>query len=263
MLRLIRGIPLTIDPQQDHRLLYGTANSLEFNQMTVCLWITLGGRPDPDSGFIVNVCDIDEALKQALAHEKVCVQSGHEILFWAREVLTQRFKECVVVELKLDMNERLTICERQEEHHMIQVTKKYEVAAAHRLHNHHWDDEQNVEVFGKCNNTEGHGHNYQLEITLTGKPDPVSGQILDLNEIDRVVKEQILDRFDHKYLNKETEEFAQLNPTVENMCQVFWEILTGRFGNARLMKVGVWETPKTYAEYRGPLADGLRYSQTI
>ena len=263
MLRLIRGINLTVDPDQGHRLRFGSANSLNLSQHTLTLWVTLGGKFDHDSGFIVNVCEIDDAFEQALSREAVTAQTGCDIISWSREILQLHFPNQEIIELKLDLNERLSVFEKHEKQEMIQVTKKYEVAAAHRLHNKHWNSDKNMQVFGKCNNTEGHGHNYLLEVTLGGKPEAISGQLLDLDEIDRIVKVNILDRFDHKNLNTETVEFAQLNPTVENMCQVFWDILDGQFSRARLMKVGVWETPKTYAEYAGPLSGPLSMSDAI
>lgn len=263
MLRLVRGLNLTIDPEQNHRLLYGSANSLQLTQYTLTLWVTLAGQVDRDSGFIVNVCEIDDAIEQALSHETVIAKTGHDILRWTRNVLKRQFPEHDVFELKLDLNEQLSLFERHEQLDMIQVTQKYEMAAAHRLHNPNWDSEKNVRVFGKCNNADGHGHNYTLEVTLGGKSNSESGQLIDLDAMDRIVKENILDRFDHRNLNTEIPEFAELNPTVENMCRVFWDILTGQFGEAQLMKVGIWETPKTYAEYAGPLDGPLRMSELV
>jgi len=150
--------------------------------------------------------------------------------------------------------------ERQE---MIQVSRKYKIASSHRLYNPDWDEIRNTEVYGKCSNLKGHGHNYLLEVTLRGKPDRKTGELTNLDQVDKVVREQIIDRFDHKNLNEDTSEFKELIPTVENMVKVFWELMTGRFGKAELVRVAVWETEKTYAEYFGPIAGELRYSDSV
>ena len=134
---------------------------------------------------------------------------------------------------------------------MIQVTTKYELAASHRLWNSKWDIDKNLKVFGKCSNPAGHGHNYLLELTLSGQPDAETGQIVDIEEVDDVVREHIIEPFDHKNLNEDTEEFAEVIPTVENIAKVFWDKLLGKFSNAILSRVKIWETPKTYAEYFG------------
>ena len=154
----------------------------------------------------------------------------------------------------MDINESLSIGWLSLNPDMIQVTRKYEIAASHQLLNPDWDEAKNLRVFGKCYNPQGHGHNYTLELTLEGQPDSETGQIADLDTVDRIVDEQIIERFDHKHLNKQTQEFAKVNPTVENMTKVFWKLLEGRFDKAKLAKIGLWETPRTYAEYSGPVS---------
>ena len=146
---------------------------------------------------------------------------------------------------------------------MIQITTKYELAASHRLHSADWSAEQNEVAFGKCSNPAGHGHNYLLEVTLRGHPDRASGEVTDLEEFRRLVQSEIIDRFDHKNLNEDCEEFAELMPTVENMAKVFWDRLIYRFVNVELYRVAVWETPTTYAEYFGPGAGPLRWSSRV
>ena len=140
---------------------------------------------------------------------------------------------------------------------------KYELAASHRLWKADWDAKRNFEVYGKCSNRRGHGHNYLLEVTLRGKPDRRTGQVADMEEVDRVVRENVIERFDHKNLNEDTEEFADLIPTVENMAKVFWELLLGKFSRGELARVAVWETEKTYAEYFGQGAGPLRSSESV
>lgn len=250
MLRLIRAVHLRIDPEQGGRLCYGLANHFELGRRSLSLWVTLSGTVDRESGFIVNVCEIDDAFEAALGQEAYVAKDAYDILRISREILERQFSAHELFELKLEVNDELFLLERQDRKEMIQITKIYEICCAHRLHNEDWDDAKNKQVFGKCNNSDGHGHNYQIEITLGQKKLPDSGQF-DLEMIDRVVDEKIMIPFDHRNLNTEAPQFATLNPTVENMTHIFWDILKGQFGPAQLIKVGIWETPKTYAEYDG------------
>ena len=263
MIALKRGVALTINHGAGNCLRWGPANGVSLSENTVVLWVTLGGGIDRGSGFVVNIFDIDEALREALAAQEVTVETGWEVLAWGRKVLCRKFLEQKVLELRLAVHENLSFSQVLEEREMIQVTKRYELAAAHRLFNPDWDEARNREVFGKCNNAEGHGHNYLVELTLGGDPDPESGTFVDMKAVDEIVEAVLLDRFDHKFLNRETEEFSRLNPTVENMAKVFWELLIGRFEGAETMKVGVWETDRTYAEYAGPAVGDLRYGENV
>ena len=139
-----------------------------------------------------------------------------------------------------------------EEPDMINLTQSFEFSAAHRLHCEHLSDEENIRTFGKCSNPNGHGHNYQVEVSVKGPVDGRSGTVVDLPALQQTVNECVIERFDHKHLNRDCEEFAALNPSVENIARVIWDLLADRFAPAKLAMVRVWETPKTYAEYRGP-----------
>ena len=107
-------------------------------------------------------------------------------------------------------------------------------------------------MFGKCANPNGHGHNYVLEVTIRGTPDERSGTLTDLPRFERIVKERVIDRFDHKYLNLDCAEFRSLNPSVENIARIIWQRLEGALEPSTLASVRVWETPKTCAECTGP-----------
>ena len=107
---------------------------------------------------------------------------------------------------------------------MAALTKSFSFSAAHRLHSPHLSDEQNREIFGKCNNLHGHGHNYELEVTVTGSIDPQTGMVFDLVELMQVVQEEVIERFDHKHLNRDTEEFRNLNPTGGKHCPRYLEL---------------------------------------
>ena len=134
---------------------------------------------------------------------------------------------------------------------MVVFTQSFEFAAAHRLHVPGLSDEENRRNFGKCANPSGHGHNYVVEVSVTGTPDPARGALVDPPVFERTVRERVIDRFDHKHLNTDCPEFAERNPTVENLAQVIWELLADAFEGCQLSCIRVWETPRTYAEYRG------------
>ena len=133
---------------------------------------------------------------------------------------------------------------------MASLTKSFGFSAAHRLHSPDLSDEENQELFGKCNNINGHGHNYELEVSIHGSIDPQTGMIMDLAKLMQIVQEEVLDRFDHKHLNLDTEEFRSLNPTGENIVKIIWDLLHPRLGT-HLTRVGLWETPKNFFEYYG------------
>lgn len=132
---------------------------------------------------------------------------------------------------------------------MVEVTQTFEFSASHRLHVPALSEEDNLRTFGRCNNPAGHGHNYRLEVTVAGAVSEKTGRVVSLPEFEAVVKREVIDRFDHKHLNSDTEEFAALNPSVENMARTIWGLLAGKVAPARLRRVRVWETAKTYAEY--------------
>ncbi|MBW8746290.1 MAG: 6-carboxytetrahydropterin synthase [Acidobacteria bacterium] len=127
--------------------------------------------------------------------------------------------------------------------------RRYRFSASHRLHVDGFSDERNREVFGKCNNPFGHGHNYWLEIVLSGKVDPTTGMVCNLVEIDEFAHQRLVAKFDHQNLNT-LPEFAALVPSTENLAIVIWEILKG-FTSAKIEKIRIEETPNNSFEYRG------------
>ena len=123
--------------------------------------------------------------------------------------------------------------------------------AAHRLHNPAWSDERNQQVFGKCNNPHYHGHNYNLTVRLTGPVDPDTGYVYDTKRLSDLIKREILDRYDHRNLNLDTEEFANLNPTAENMAVVIWQRLRLHLAAGLALSVTLYETDRNFVEYHG------------
>ena len=131
------------------------------------------------------------------------------------------------------------------------VFRKERFNSAHRLFVSEWSEEKNNETFGKCNNPNYHGHNYELEVKVTGEVDPVTGYLIDLKVLKDIIKNKIEKRFDHKNLNLEVEEFKNLNPTAENICYVIWTILRKHLEDKYEVGVRLYETPRNFVEYPG------------
>ncbi|MEI2750665.1 MAG: 6-carboxytetrahydropterin synthase [Ferruginibacter sp.] len=132
---------------------------------------------------------------------------------------------------------------------MVSVFRKEHFNAAHRLNNPDWDEATNKAVFGKCNNPHYHGHNYELIVKLIGRPDPVTGYVMDLKILSDIVKEEVTERFDHKNLNEDCEEFKSLNPTAENIAIVIYDLLRKRIEPSLELQVRLYETERNFVEY--------------
>jgi 6-pyruvoyltetrahydropterin/6-carboxytetrahydropterin synthase len=141
---------------------------------------------------------------------------------------------------------------------MVFLTRRATFSASHYYWNESWSEEQNRKVFGRCANRNGHGHNYTLEVTVAGEPDPVTGFVVDLKGLKEIMEVEVLSAFDHRHLNLEVPEFAagRMIPTTENISRVAWNRLAPAItaaGGARLSAIRVYETPEIFAEYRGGL----------
>jgi 6-pyruvoyltetrahydropterin/6-carboxytetrahydropterin synthase len=121
--------------------------------------------------------------------------------------------------------------------------------AAHRLFVPGWTDEQNFEKFGKCSNPHYHGHNYDLEVKVTGVPDPLTGYVINLSDLSSIIQKNVLAKFDHKNLNLDTKEFATLNPTAENIVFVIYEILRKELDDSLGLTVRLYETERNFVEF--------------
>ena len=129
------------------------------------------------------------------------------------------------------------------------MLRKEHFNAAHRLHNPEWNAEDNALIFGKCNNPNFHGHNYDLIVRLSGEVDPKTGYVFDMKILSDLIKEHVLDRFDHKNLNLDVEEFKTLNPSAENIAIVIYDILREKISNDYDLKITLFETARNYVEY--------------
>ena len=133
----------------------------------------------------------------------------------------------------------------------VKVSRKAQFNAAHRLHNAEWDDATNTKIFGKCNNPNYHGHNYELIVSLTGSIDPATGYVMDMKSLKDLIKSEIEDAFDHKNLNLEVPEFKNLNPTAENIATVIWNKLRSHISMDKELEVVLYETPRNFVTYSG------------
>lgn len=131
----------------------------------------------------------------------------------------------------------------------VSVLRKEHFNAAHRLHNPEWPDEKNQSIFGKCNNPNFHGHNYELIVRLSGYPDPQTGYVYDMKRLSDLIKAEIIDKFDHKNLNLDVEEFKRLNPTAEHIAIVIWNKLRAQIDEKFDLKVTLYETERNFVEY--------------
>lgn len=131
----------------------------------------------------------------------------------------------------------------------VAVFRKEHFNAAHRLHNPNWDAATNQRVFGKCNNPNYHGHNYELIVKLTGVPDPQTGYVMDLKILSDLIQAEVIDRFDHRNLNEDCEAFRNLNPTAENICVVIYELLRAKIDPALDLQIRLYETERNFVEY--------------
>ncbi|HUM47533.1 MAG TPA: 6-carboxytetrahydropterin synthase [Chitinophagales bacterium] len=131
----------------------------------------------------------------------------------------------------------------------VSVFRKEHFNAAHRLYRKDWDDKKNAEVFGLCSNPLYHGHNYNLEVKVTGEVDPATGYVLDLKILKDIIQEEVLQKFDHRNLNEDTEEFRNLNPTAENIVWVIYEKIRKRLDMKYDLSVRLFETERNFVEY--------------
>jgi 6-pyruvoyltetrahydropterin/6-carboxytetrahydropterin synthase len=138
----------------------------------------------------------------------------------------------------------------------LELGRRYHFSASHRLHSAHLSEEENCRIFGKCNNPYGHGHNYVLEVNVSGKVDPETGMIANLTDLDGFVERAVLQALDHKSLNEEVAAFQETVPTTENLCMEIYRRLKG-FSHAKLERVRIEETRNNSFEYAGEgIADG-------
>ena len=134
---------------------------------------------------------------------------------------------------------------------MIYITRKEIFSAAHRLNNPEFTEEENAQIYDKCNNYWGHGHNYVIEVTVKGEPDPNTGYLIDLKILKDILDENLISEVDHKHLNHDVNFLEGINPTLENMAIAFWKQLENKIPAGKLYRIKLWETENNSVEYYG------------
>ncbi len=225
------------------------------------LAVTAQGPVDPRSSYLVNIKQIDTLVRRVAVpvverHVRGgTFGQGGAVVIELLSLLGDGLPGRQITALDLALSPYLSLGALSREPDMARLTLRFEFSAAHRLHNPALSEAANIETFGKCNNPAGHGHNYEVAVTVRARPGP-QGVVTDVAELQRVVDESVIDHFDHKHLNTQVPEFSPasqtgepaLNPSVENIAMVAFRRLKPRLGD-RLAEVTVWETPKTWCRY--------------
>lgn len=271
MFRLSREVRFAVDPRAADAPVpagrNGFAGKPPVTAMGQCYYslvVTVAGETDRESGYLTNIKLVDEAVRErAIPRVQAAVGAGCRgdhlggggVIQACFRALAEAFPQLRLTSTELKLSPFLSLAATSGNGHepdaMILLRHTFEFAASHRLHNPSLSDEENRRVFGKCNNPHGHGHNYTLQVTLAGEPD-ANGFVIDFCRLEEIVDKVVITPFDHKHLNVEVPDFKALNPSVENIAKVIFHRLADPVAAAgpRLEAVTVWETSKTWCEYR-------------
>ena len=220
------------------------------------------GVPDPVTGYLADISVMDRSVREAaLPKLRAALECGNqrpEPLLRTILERTARGAAYVVSGITWHLTPYYSISMDHDTMHEVLMEQQFEFAASHRLHCDALDAEENRRIFGKCNNLSGHGHNYRLAVRVATQLPPAQEgpPRCTLDDIERIVAAEVLDRFDHTHLNTDTEAFRTRNPSVENIAQVCHDLLHAPVAAAhgRLASVTVWETGKTSCTYPAPQA---------
>lgn len=261
MLRLSREVRFAINPdgQDPPAGVNGHAGIPPIRSLAsryFSLTVTLEGQPDPRSSYLRNIREIDDTVRAlgvpilARRLDRPDKGPGFDVVLELHAALRDAWAGTTLAALQLALSPFTAIAAHADEIPMLRLSHRFEFSASHRLHNPSLSDEQNVATFGKCNNPQGHGHNYELQVTVAG-PLRDDGHLLELPTLEQIVHEQVIRPFDHKHLNLQVPPFDTVNPSVENIARVIFERLRLPLASQglKLASVTVWETPKTFAEY--------------
>jgi len=270
MFRLAREVRFAVNTEPDGQLAgkptnaYGGFPSLTGLGHHFTLAVTLEGDLDTASQYVRNIKEVDDAVRRtAIPRIQRHVRErtfggGAGVVAELYDLLKSAWPGTTVTDLRLGLSPTLSYATDAgrdpagslRDHPMVRLSQKFEFSASHRLHNPALSDDVNRQTFGKCNNPLGHGHNYEVQVTLAGEPD-ASGSLMSVPVFERIVTETVIDRFDHKNLNLEVPEFRETIPSVENIARAMYRLLKPQFADTRaaLASVTVWETPKTWCEY--------------
>jgi len=246
---------------EENERVFGLCSNISGHGHDYKVEIMVRGNINPRTGIVINTVDLKQIAEELISRELDGKFLNHEhpyfydrlsttenLVHYIWELLEPQIPGCELYKIRLYENDHL-FSEKGRDN-VVHLTRKYHFCAAHRLHSNQLSDEENIALFGKCNNPHGHGHNYYLEVTVSGQPDPTTGMIMNLRDLDSTIEHLVLEKFDHKHLNLDTQEFKDLNPTSDNLVVVIWDLLSPHL--PKLHKVGLWETEKNYFEYYGP-----------
>ncbi|WP_102345139.1 6-carboxytetrahydropterin synthase [Bacillus sp. Marseille-P3661] len=246
--------------EEKNKEVFGLCSNASGHGHDYKLEVTVKGKLNSRTGIVVNTVDIKNLVGGLVEREldgkflnkehpyfKRNIPTTENIITYLWNAIAPQLEHCELHKLRLHENPYL-YSEKGDET-MVSLTRKFHFSAAHRLHSDQLSVEENIKLFGKCNNPNGHGHNYYLEVCISGVLDPITGMLIDLSHLDEVVETVVLNKFDHKHLNLDTDEFRDLNPTSEVVAKVIYEMLAPHL--PKLHKIGLWETDKNYFEYYG------------
>jgi 6-pyruvoyltetrahydropterin/6-carboxytetrahydropterin synthase len=266
MVRLGRLVRFSIDPFLEQDSLgfnsYASKPAGEGLAMFLELAVELTGPVAPQTGLLLNVTDIDRIVRRLAVpvfaerirrhlhrREHISLDSVVQILQLVHKHLAGQFPHAQVDSLALKLNPFRKLTMDSKEPGMVYFSEKFEFAATHKLWNDSFSDEQNREIFGKCANPSGHGHNYLVEVTIKA---PTDAPPLKIGQFECIVDARLMQLVDHKNLNLDVPEFAKQIATVENLAVFAWQRLAGQFDPAQLHCVAVWESDRTWCSYFGP-----------
>jgi 6-pyruvoyltetrahydropterin/6-carboxytetrahydropterin synthase len=264
MFRLSRDVRFSVTPylpeQPPGFNAYASKPTGEGLALFLELGVGLVGSVDPDTGFVINVSDIDREVRTRAVpvfidcisnayckHRPILIRHIVDVLHIIRRSLADVFRPAQMESLTLQLNPFRKLSLYNKEPDMIYLSEKFEFAAMHKLWNESFSEDENLRIFGKCANPNGHGHNYLLEVTIKKEPE----QTVDYCQLEKIVDETLIQLLDHKNLNVDVPYFRNINPTMENIAKFAWDTLTGKFVHAHLSCVTVWESDRTSCSYYG------------
>ena len=225
------------------------------------LSVEIHGNLSSETGFVVNVVEIDRNVREFVvpvfaerirryfrSAQHVGLAVMGELLKTAWSQLSDKFGPAGLSKLSLKLNPFRAIAINSEDLEMVYFCEKFEFAAMHKLWNEDFSEQKNFEVFGKCANPTGHGHNYVVEVEIKM---PAARDDFRIGDFEKTVDNEVIRLLDHRNLNADVEHFSQTNPTIENIAVFAWNRLADKFTDAALHRLTVWETDKTYCTYYG------------
>ena len=266
MIQLSREVRFALIPEPELAILQSECGQVARNSWAgwpvsgtvapqLVLKCIVAGKPEPKTGYLCDIKRIDELLRIIVVEDLIpnfqpAATTYESLIRQVADSAYQRWDHAAMIQqLSLHASPQSSVKIDSHQPDMVIVTQQFEFSAAHRLHSRELSDAENASVYGKCNNLNGHGHNYVIEVSVASKSN--EGHV-DLIEFQSTVNRLVIDRLDHKHLNEDIEHFSEVLPSVENISIAIWNWLNGQFKSSELQSVRVYETPKTWAEYSGP-----------